>query len=57
MAWERGTYEYTCPKCGIKYEVEYQNVPARDRDDFTCECGEKIIINSTRAYLSHKKIP
>ncbi len=41
MTWERDTDECTCPKCGIKYEVEYQNLPVRDRDGFKCECGEK----------------
>ena len=29
-----------CPKCGATYSVKYESLPLKDKDNFTCTCGE-----------------
>lgn len=32
----------TCPKCGAVYTVEQESLPMRDKDKFSCQCGEEL---------------
>lgn len=29
-----------CPSCGTVYAVRYKELPLKDKDRFTCSCGE-----------------
>jgi hypothetical protein len=40
-----------CPKCGTEYKVSYQELPLKDKDSYTCECGHVMREwKSTRMY-------
>ena len=32
----------TCTQCGIEYSVKYKELPLKDKDSFTCPCGNEI---------------
>ena len=42
----------SCEKCGKRYRVQYQNLPIRDRDYFSCKCGHTLRSwNETGMYM------
>lgn len=45
-----------CSKCSIEYKVTIEELPLKDKDSFTCECGHVMRSWKTTAMYMYKKI-
>lgn len=34
--------EEACSNCGAIYSVKFQELPTKDKDDFSCSCGNQL---------------
>jgi predicted Zn finger-like uncharacterized protein len=56
MPERRKAENETCPNCKAQYEVTKVNLPVKDRDFFTCECGQQVKAWKGTASYEYKRI-
>jgi predicted Zn finger-like uncharacterized protein len=57
MLERRQVENETCPNCKAQYEVTKVSLPVKDRDLFTCECGQEIKAWKGIVSYEYKMIP